>query len=100
MEAEGCFYVSNDKIDGVSIKLNSATSVLRVSPASPFASTEFPDAWTKMSFSEASKYQTRESIPLRKLFDMLMHSCLYSRIAIHSENHICADYRNRAAHGS
>lgn len=52
---------------------------------------ELPDVWMKMSFSEASKSQTRESIPLKKLFDTPMHSCLYSRIAIHSENHICAD---------
>lgn len=82
MEIEGCFYISNDKIGGVRVKLNSATGVQRVSLGCPFVHTEFPDAWTEMSFSEASKYQTGESIPLRKLFDMLMCSCLYSRIAI------------------
>lgn len=99
MEIEGCFYISNDKIGGVRVKLNSATGVQRASLGCPFVHTEFPDAWTEMSFSEASKYQTGESIPLRKLFDMLMCSCLYSRIAIPSENHICADYWNRTAMG-
>lgn len=65
MKVEGCFYISNDKIGGVMVRLNSPT-YRRFEFL--LADTQLPHAWTKTSFSEASRDSDKREDSFKEAF--------------------------------